>query len=81
MQEQSRINKQAWEYRAYEFWEKRDGTPAEYAAIIKQDPAACLKKHRRHFEDVAGKTIANICGSNGRKAVPLALLGADVTGV
>ena len=23
--------------------------------------------------------IANICGSNGRKAVPLALLGADVT--
>ncbi len=76
MQEQSRVNKQAWEYRAYEFWEKRDGTPAEYAAIIKQDPAACLKKHRRHFEDVAGKTIANICGSNGRKAVPLALLGA-----
>ncbi len=79
MQEQSRINKQAWEYRAYEFWEKRDGTPAEYAGIIKQDPAACLKKHRRHFEEVAGKTIANICGSNGRKAVPLALLGADVT--
>lgn len=79
MQEQSRVNKQAWEYRAYEFWEKRDGTPAEYAEIIKQDPAAMLKKHRHYFEDVAGKTIANICGSNGRKAVPLALLGANVT--
>ncbi|MDJ0332874.1 methyltransferase domain-containing protein [Planococcus sp. S3-L1] len=24
-------------------------------------------------------TVANICGSNGRKAVPLSLLGADVT--
>ncbi len=79
MQEQSRINKQAWEYRAYEFWEKRDRAPADYAAVIKQDPAACLKKHRHDLEDVAGKTIANICGSNGRKAVPLALLGADVT--
>ena len=79
MEEQSRINKQAWEYRAYEFWVKRDGTPAEYAVSIKADPAAMLKKHRHYFEDVAGKTIANICGSNGRKAVPLALLGADVT--
>ncbi|WP_312452444.1 hypothetical protein [Exiguobacterium sp.] len=26
MKEQSRVNKQAWDYRAYEFWEKRDGT-------------------------------------------------------
>lgn len=55
MQEQSRINKQAWEYRAYEFWEKRDGTPAEYAAIIKQDPVASLKtqasSRRRRRED------------------------------
>ncbi|MGI1804480.1 class I SAM-dependent methyltransferase [Exiguobacterium sp. TDN 0502] len=79
MEEQSRINKQAWEYRAYEFWVKRDGAPAEYATSIKADPAAMLKKHRHYFEDVAGKAIANICGSNGRKAVPLALVGADVT--
>ncbi|MCY1690173.1 hypothetical protein OVA29_04555 [Exiguobacterium sp. SL14] len=39
MNEQSRVNKHAWEYRAYEFWEKRDGMPSEYVAIIKQDPA------------------------------------------
>jgi SAM-dependent methyltransferase len=79
MKKQTWVDKQAWEYRAHEFWEKRDGTPAEYSARIKQDPAACLKKHRHDLEDVAGKAIANICGSNERKAVPLALLGADVT--
>jgi len=27
--EQSKINKKAWEYRAYEFWNKRDGSPEE----------------------------------------------------
>ena len=79
MNHQSEQNKKAWEYRAYEFWHERDGAPKEKAEHIMGDPLACLKKHKHYFADVQGKHIANLCGSNGRKAVPLALLGANVT--
>jgi 2-polyprenyl-3-methyl-5-hydroxy-6-metoxy-1,4-benzoquinol methylase len=79
MNEQSSVNKKAWEHKAYKFWHMRDGMPEEKAEKIKKDPLACLKKHKKYFTDVNGKKIANVCGSNGRKAVPLALLGADVT--
>jgi 2-polyprenyl-3-methyl-5-hydroxy-6-metoxy-1,4-benzoquinol methylase len=79
MNSQSRINKKAWEYRAYEFWNKRDGAPMESASKILRNPRACLKKHKEHFNDLKGKKIANICGSNGRRAVPLSLMGAEVT--
>ncbi|MCM3363847.1 class I SAM-dependent methyltransferase [Niallia sp. Sow4_A1] len=79
MNEQSTTNKVAWEYRAYEFWMKRDGHPKEKAKEILKDPRTSLKKHQTFFENVEGKKIANLCGSNGRKAVPLALLGAEVT--
>jgi SAM-dependent methyltransferase len=79
MNEQSIANKKAWEYKAYDFWYMRDGKPDEKAKKIMENPLGCLKKHKKYFTDVKGKTIANVCGSNGRKAVPLALLGADVT--
>lgn len=79
MNEQSAKNKIAWEHRAYEFWIRRDGSPMEKAKQILDHPIAQLKKHKHYFERVAGKRVANLCGSNGRKAVPLALLGADVT--
>ncbi|RDI39122.1 class I SAM-dependent methyltransferase [Falsibacillus pallidus] len=79
MNEQSSTNKKAWEYRAYEFWEKRDGSPQEKAMEIIENPLASLKKHQQFFHMIDGMKIANICGSNGRKAVPLSLLGADVT--
>ncbi len=79
MEKSSAINKTAWEYRAYEFWNQRDGSPVDKAKEIMADPRASLKKHQNYFEEVVGKRIANLCGSNGRKAVPLALLGADVT--
>ncbi|SIT91151.1 class I SAM-dependent methyltransferase [Edaphobacillus lindanitolerans] len=79
MNHQSGINKKAWEYRAYEFWEKRDGTPREKAGKILEDPKGSLKKHRHYFEEINGLKVANVCGSNGRKAVPLSVLGAEVT--
>lgn len=79
MNEQSISNKKAWEYRAYEFWNNRDGSPADKANKILKNPKACLKNHQEYFNDIEGKKIANPCGSNGRKAVPLALMGADVT--
>ncbi|OAB38351.1 class I SAM-dependent methyltransferase [Paenibacillus glacialis] len=79
MNEQSSKNKKAWEFRAYEFWNKRDGSPQGKANRILENPKACLKKHKQYFDHIEGKKIANLCGSNGRKAVPLALLGAEVT--
>ncbi|MGO1059180.1 class I SAM-dependent methyltransferase [Planococcus sp. FY231025] len=79
MREQSRINKSAWEHRAYEFWNKRDGSPEEKAKEIINNPRANLKKHQTYFEELDGMKVANVCGSNGRKAVPLSLLGAEVT--
>jgi SAM-dependent methyltransferase len=74
----SDINKRAWEYRAYEFWNSR-GTPEELAERIKENPVARLRYHQKYFSNVGGLKIANPCGSNGRIAVPLALLGAEVT--
>lgn len=79
MNEQSVKNKKAWEYRAYEFWNMRDGTPLQKASEILINPEKCLKYHRKYFTDIKGLKIANPCGSNGRKAVPLALMGANVT--
>jgi SAM-dependent methyltransferase len=79
MNEISLQNKQAWEYRAYEFWNISNGTPSEKAAKIIQNPKACLRHHQKYFENIKDLQIANPCGSNGRIAVPLSLLGADVT--
>ncbi|MBS4220038.1 class I SAM-dependent methyltransferase [Bacillus sp. FJAT-49711] len=79
MNQQSITNKKAWEYRAYEFWNRRDGSPMDNAKKILKNPKASLKKHKQYFDKTEGIKIANLCGSNGRKAVPLALLGADVT--
>lgn len=79
MNTQSENNKKAWEYRAYENWIKNDGLPEERAKIIMKDPMARLKKHGKYFCNIEGLKIANPCGSNGRRAVALALLGADVT--
>ena len=72
-------NKVAWEYDAYNFWVNRTGTPTERAKRVLENPGSMLNKHSKHFSEVKGKKIANICGSCGKKAVPLALLGAEVT--
>ncbi|MCT1902991.1 bifunctional 2-polyprenyl-6-hydroxyphenol methylase/3-demethylubiquinol 3-O-methyltransferase UbiG [Oceanobacillus sojae] len=79
MNEQSKRNKIAWEHRAYEFWNKRYGAPEKLAEEIIKNPITHLKKHKQYFRHIEGKKVANLCGSNGRKAVPIALLGADVT--
>jgi 2-polyprenyl-3-methyl-5-hydroxy-6-metoxy-1,4-benzoquinol methylase len=79
MNEQSAKNKIAWEHRAYEFWSKRYGSPKNKAIQILENPIAQLTKHKQYFEHIAGKKIANLCGSNGRKALPLAILDAEVT--
>lgn len=79
MNDASRINKAAWEYDAYAFWLRHNGPPEELAGKLTADPLRGLKRYAAYFGDCTGLRVANICGSCGKKAVPLALLGAQVT--
>ena len=79
MKDYSCQNKAAWEYNAYEFWVKQDGSPSERARKNKENPKGMLRKYANYFDTYEGVKIANICGSCGKKAIPLALLGAEVT--
>ena len=79
MEEYSKQHKKAWEYNAYDFWVTHAGTPAERAKEDIAAPEKMLRKYARYFDRYEGIRIANICGSCGKKAIPLALLGADVT--
>ena len=79
MEDYSMQHKKAWEFDAYDFWVRTAGTPAERAARDMEDPKRMLKQHAVYFDFFDGVKVANICGSCGKKAVPLAILGADVT--
>lgn len=72
-------NKEAWNQNAYEAWVNRFGTPSAYSEKIVDSPSKLLAGLIDYFGDVKGKKILNLMGSNGNKAVALALLGADVT--
>lgn len=72
-------NKRAWEYNAYEFWVKQAGLPSDRAEKDLENPVGMLKRYAGYFDAYSGVKIANICGSCGKKAVPLAILGAEVT--
>ena len=79
MKEYTKQHKKAWEYNAYEFWVTHAGTPEERAKEDRADPEKMLRKYARYFDRYEGVKVANICGSCGKKAIPLALLGAEVT--
>lgn len=79
MDEHTLIHKTAWEAGVYDFWIAHNGTPQQLAAKILSDPKKSLKKYAQYFDVLEGVCIANICGSCGKKAVPLAALGAEVT--
>ncbi|MCK5130469.1 MAG: methyltransferase domain-containing protein, partial [Clostridiales bacterium] len=79
MNQKSETNKIAWEYNAYAFWTKELGSPVDFAKQLVLAPQKALRRHIQYLGDVKGKKIANIMGSNGKKAIALSLLGADVT--
>lgn len=79
MIEYSAQNKKAWEYNAYDFWVRHSGSPAESARKARENPIDMLRKYAAYFDAFDGIRVANICGSCGKKAIPLAILGADVT--
>ena len=79
MEDYSKQHKKAWEFDAYDFWVRTAGTPEERASKDKENPKKMLKQYANYFDSFAGVKVANICGSCGKKAIPLALLGAEVT--
>lgn len=79
MIEYSAQNKKAWEHHVYEFWVEQSGTPVDRAQKDLENPIGMLKRYSAYFDTYNGLKIANICGSCGKKAVPLAALGAEVT--
>lgn len=79
MTKQSEANRDAWNYRVYEFWKEHKGVPEEVGRKMRENPQCFLGRYLELLGEVKGKRIANLLGSNGRKAVPLALLGAEVT--
>lgn len=79
MIEYSEQNKKAWEYNAYDFWVNTSGKPSDIAKNDLQNPMRMLKRYVNYFDTYEGVKIANICGSCGKKAIPLAILGSEVT--
>ncbi|WP_224753465.1 class I SAM-dependent methyltransferase [Paenibacillus terricola] len=75
----SQRNKQSLNSNAYEAWVNRFGTPAEAAQKLMYDPVKRVGKVIDYMGEISNKKIANLLGSNGNKAVALALLGANVT--
>lgn len=72
-------NKKAWEYKVYEWRTKFQGKPNEVAKSIIDAPKDFLSFHAVFFENIKSKKIASICGSDGRRALALAALGAIPT--
>ena len=78
MEDYSLQHKKAWEFDAYDFWVRTAGTPEERASKDKENPGKMLKQYANYFDSFEGVKVANICGSCGKKAIPLALLGAEL---
>ncbi|RUQ31628.1 class I SAM-dependent methyltransferase [Peribacillus cavernae] len=71
-------NEQAWNQNNYLALVNRYGKPEEIAAKIKQNPKWRLYPFYKYLDNVSGKKVAHLMGSNGVKATALALLGAQV---
>ena len=73
------LNRDAWNAGRYDAWVSAVGSPEAEARALVADPAHKLRRLLPHLGEVAGQRICSIQGSNGRVAVALALLGAEVT--
>lgn len=77
--ELTRLNKVAWNTRAYRAWVEQYGTPDQLAEELKQNNNHHLRYWLKYIGGPEGKRVLNLLGSHGRKAISLALLGAEVT--
>jgi hypothetical protein len=71
MEDYCQQNKKAWEYNAYDFWINNSGEPKDRAKKDLEDPRGMLKRYADYFETYKDIKVANICGSCGKKAIPL----------
>ncbi|YCI77060.1 class I SAM-dependent methyltransferase [Bacillus sp. R1-10] len=71
-------NEQAWNQNNYLALVNRYGDPVELASKIKQNPKWRLHPFYKYMGGISGNKITHLMGSNGVKAVALALLGAEV---
>ena len=72
-------NEKAWNFKAYDFWVEALGKPEVFSKAIAKDPKAFLTRFDPYFKDYKGQKIINILGSCGKKSLPMAFLGSDVT--
>lgn len=73
-------NKSAWNQEVYQAWLNRFGSPEELAKKIISNPQKRISAITSYVEgDIAEKRVINLLGSNGNKAVAMAIVGADVT--
>ncbi|WMX55659.1 MULTISPECIES: bifunctional 2-polyprenyl-6-hydroxyphenol methylase/3-demethylubiquinol 3-O-methyltransferase UbiG [unclassified Peribacillus] len=71
-------NEQAWNQNNYLALVNRYGKPKELASKIRQNPKWRLHPFYKYMGDVTGKKITHLMGSNGVKAVAMAIIGANV---
>lgn len=71
-------NEQAWNQNNYIALVNRYGQPEELSGKISQNPKWRLHPFYKYLNDVKEKNITHLMGSNGVKAVALAILGANV---
>lgn len=72
-------NEQAWNQNNYQALIERYGEPVKVAEKIKQNPEWRLHPFYKYMNNLKGKKVIHLLGSNGVKGTALALLGADVT--
>jgi ubiquinone/menaquinone biosynthesis C-methylase UbiE len=76
---QTEANRLAWNTKAYDAWMIHLGTPTEQANKLKANPKYPLRRWLKNIGEPKGLRIMNLLGSTGGKAIPLAILGAEVT--
>ena len=79
MKDYSEQHKKAWEYDAYAFWVRHEGTPEERAKEDTADPRKMLRKYADYFDRFDGVKIANSCGSYRHCVTKLLILSANAT--
>ncbi len=72
-------NRIAWDFKTYDYWLKRYGTPDVMARNLYNGKDNIFQKYYPYIGDIKGKKIACVCDSCGRLANSLVLNGAHVT--
>ncbi|MDQ8737008.1 class I SAM-dependent methyltransferase [Paenibacillus sp. LHD-38] len=74
--EMSGINRNSWNKDRYQAWLNKFGSIEQEAQRIISDPRKRLKILADYLGDIREKRVINLLGSNGTKAISVALMGA-----